>query len=192
MRLQEFVTVLVRDPRTQKEDSWHSYIDYEIFIHVSIKYISADSLRSYCCFCPSQGSLWGINGISLYHFWDAGGYYSPFNSWDAVEEVRQVGQRQCRRSVTTGRRTCYSIHMGTPQCLATETILSFGYQLEDCHSQGCLTVIEVCCPGIHGKTTFFSSYYLVICTSNYPEFFFLPSYLLQCGCFQCTLTFILC
>lgn len=57
MRLQEFVTVLVRDPRTQKEDSWHSYIDYEIFIHVSIKYISADSLRSYCCFCPSQGSL---------------------------------------------------------------------------------------------------------------------------------------
>uniref|UniRef100_A0A8C9FB58 Uncharacterized protein n=1 Tax=Pavo cristatus TaxID=9049 RepID=A0A8C9FB58_PAVCR len=33
----EFVTVLVRDPRTQKEDSWHSYIDYEIFIHVSIK-----------------------------------------------------------------------------------------------------------------------------------------------------------
>lgn len=37
MHLQEFVTVLVRDPRTQKEDSWHSYIDYEIFIHVSIK-----------------------------------------------------------------------------------------------------------------------------------------------------------
>lgn len=37
MRLQEFVTVLVRDPRIQKEDSWHSYIDYEIFIHVCIK-----------------------------------------------------------------------------------------------------------------------------------------------------------
>ncbi|KAK4826241.1 hypothetical protein QYF61_006593 [Mycteria americana] len=35
MRLQEFVTVLVRDPRTQKEDSWHSYIDYEIFIHTN-------------------------------------------------------------------------------------------------------------------------------------------------------------
>ncbi|NXO00114.1 SNX10 protein, partial [Rhinopomastus cyanomelas] len=32
---QEFVTVLVRDPRTQKEDSWHSYIDYEIFIHTN-------------------------------------------------------------------------------------------------------------------------------------------------------------
>ncbi|PKU41462.1 sorting nexin-10 isoform x1 [Limosa lapponica baueri] len=31
----EFVTVLVRDPRTQKEDSWHSYIDYEIFIHTN-------------------------------------------------------------------------------------------------------------------------------------------------------------
>lgn len=37
MHLQEFVTVLVRDPRTHKEDSWHSYIDYEIFIHVSTK-----------------------------------------------------------------------------------------------------------------------------------------------------------
>ncbi|KAJ7407223.1 Sorting nexin-10 [Pitangus sulphuratus] len=33
MICKEFVTVLVRDPRTQKEDSWHSYIDYEIFIH---------------------------------------------------------------------------------------------------------------------------------------------------------------
>uniref|UniRef100_A0A8C0FW03 Uncharacterized protein n=1 Tax=Chelonoidis abingdonii TaxID=106734 RepID=A0A8C0FW03_CHEAB len=32
-RPSEFVTVLVRDPRTQKEDSWHSHIDYEIFIH---------------------------------------------------------------------------------------------------------------------------------------------------------------
>lgn len=36
MRSQEFVTVLVRDPRIHKEDSWHSHIDYEIFIHVSI------------------------------------------------------------------------------------------------------------------------------------------------------------
>uniref|UniRef100_A0A8D0B1A3 Sorting nexin 10 n=1 Tax=Salvator merianae TaxID=96440 RepID=A0A8D0B1A3_SALMN len=32
---QEFVTVLVRDPRIQKEDFWHSYIDYEIFIHTN-------------------------------------------------------------------------------------------------------------------------------------------------------------
>ncbi|XP_026529402.1 sorting nexin-10 isoform X2 [Notechis scutatus] len=32
---QEFVTVLVRDPRLQKEDFWHSYIDYEIFIHTN-------------------------------------------------------------------------------------------------------------------------------------------------------------
>ncbi|XP_034985177.1 sorting nexin-10 isoform X1 [Zootoca vivipara] len=32
---QEFVTVLVRDPRIKKEDSWHSHIDYEIFIHTN-------------------------------------------------------------------------------------------------------------------------------------------------------------
>ncbi|KAM6450217.1 sorting nexin-10 isoform 1-T1 [Liasis olivaceus] len=32
---QEFVTVLVRDPQLQKEDFWHSYIDYEIFIHTN-------------------------------------------------------------------------------------------------------------------------------------------------------------
>ncbi|KAI4585345.1 hypothetical protein MJG53_020645 [Ovis ammon polii x Ovis aries] len=30
MPLQEFVSVWVRDPRIQKEDFWHSYIDYEI------------------------------------------------------------------------------------------------------------------------------------------------------------------
>ncbi|KAK9396347.1 sorting nexin-10 [Crotalus adamanteus] len=32
---QEFVTVWVRDPKLQKEDFWHSYIDYEIFIHTN-------------------------------------------------------------------------------------------------------------------------------------------------------------
>ncbi|XP_060638037.1 sorting nexin-10 [Anolis sagrei] len=32
---QEFVTVLVRDPQLQREDYWHSYIDYEIFIHTN-------------------------------------------------------------------------------------------------------------------------------------------------------------
>ncbi|XP_053116219.1 sorting nexin-10 isoform X2 [Hemicordylus capensis] len=31
---EEFVTVLVRDPRIQK-DTWHSHIDYEIFIHTN-------------------------------------------------------------------------------------------------------------------------------------------------------------
>uniref|UniRef100_S4R1A0 Sorting nexin 10 n=1 Tax=Mus musculus TaxID=10090 RepID=S4R1A0_MOUSE len=30
---EEFVSVWVRDPRIQKEDFWHSYIDYEICIH---------------------------------------------------------------------------------------------------------------------------------------------------------------
>ncbi|KAH0509489.1 Sorting nexin-10 [Microtus ochrogaster] len=33
MPSQEFVSVWVRDPRIQKEDFWHSYIDYEICIH---------------------------------------------------------------------------------------------------------------------------------------------------------------
>ncbi|XP_072507085.1 sorting nexin-10 isoform X2 [Notamacropus eugenii] len=31
----EFVSVWVRDPRIQKEDFWHSYIDYEICIHTN-------------------------------------------------------------------------------------------------------------------------------------------------------------
>ncbi|KAF5927736.1 hypothetical protein HPG69_000642 [Diceros bicornis minor] len=35
MPLQEFVSVWVRDPRIQKEDFWHSYIDYEICIHTN-------------------------------------------------------------------------------------------------------------------------------------------------------------
>ncbi|MGH0146317.1 UNVERIFIED_CONTAM: hypothetical protein FKN15_016988 [Acipenser sinensis] len=30
---QEFVSVWVRDPRIQKEDSWQSYVDYEICVH---------------------------------------------------------------------------------------------------------------------------------------------------------------
>uniref|UniRef100_A0A8V8TMW7 Sorting nexin 10 n=1 Tax=Homo sapiens TaxID=9606 RepID=A0A8V8TMW7_HUMAN len=32
---EEFVSVWVRDPRIQKEDFWHSYIDYEICIHTN-------------------------------------------------------------------------------------------------------------------------------------------------------------
>ncbi|XP_039592416.1 sorting nexin-10B isoform X3 [Polypterus senegalus] len=31
----EFVSVWVRDPRVQKEDSWHSFIDYEICLHTN-------------------------------------------------------------------------------------------------------------------------------------------------------------
>ncbi|MGH0138552.1 UNVERIFIED_CONTAM: hypothetical protein FKN15_038818 [Acipenser sinensis] len=32
---QEFVSVWVRDPRIQKEDSWQSYVDYEICVHTN-------------------------------------------------------------------------------------------------------------------------------------------------------------
>lgn len=31
----EFVSVWVRDPRIQKEDSWQSYVDYEICVHTN-------------------------------------------------------------------------------------------------------------------------------------------------------------
>ncbi|XP_007898693.1 sorting nexin-10 [Callorhinchus milii] len=31
----EFISVWVRDPRIQKEDSWQSYVDYEICIHTN-------------------------------------------------------------------------------------------------------------------------------------------------------------
>ncbi|XP_043922719.1 sorting nexin-10 [Protopterus annectens] len=31
----EFISVWVRDPRIQKEDFWHSYLDYEICIHTN-------------------------------------------------------------------------------------------------------------------------------------------------------------
>lgn len=65
MRLQEFVTVLVRDPRTQKEDSWHSYIDYEIFIHVSIK-ISAEILWALIVVSVQARVLFGVLMEFLY------------------------------------------------------------------------------------------------------------------------------
>ncbi|MEQ2215071.1 Sorting nexin-11, partial [Xenoophorus captivus] len=32
----EFVAVRVQDPRIQNEGSWNSYVDYKIFLHVSI------------------------------------------------------------------------------------------------------------------------------------------------------------
>ncbi|XP_069504320.1 sorting nexin-10 [Ambystoma mexicanum] len=35
MRLQEVTSVWVRDPQLQKEDYWHSYIDYEICVHTN-------------------------------------------------------------------------------------------------------------------------------------------------------------
>ncbi|XP_048473789.1 sorting nexin-10B isoform X5 [Rhincodon typus] len=31
----EFISVWVRDPRVKKEDSWHSYVDYEICVHTN-------------------------------------------------------------------------------------------------------------------------------------------------------------
>ncbi|XP_078391311.1 sorting nexin-10B [Cetorhinus maximus] len=31
----EFISVWVRDPRIKKEDSWHSYVDYEICVHTN-------------------------------------------------------------------------------------------------------------------------------------------------------------
>ncbi|XP_059801071.1 sorting nexin-10B isoform X2 [Hypanus sabinus] len=31
----EFITVWVRDPRVQKEDSWQSFVDYEICVHTN-------------------------------------------------------------------------------------------------------------------------------------------------------------
>lgn len=34
---QEFVAVRVQDPRVQSEGSWNSYVDYKIFLHVSIR-----------------------------------------------------------------------------------------------------------------------------------------------------------
>lgn len=34
---QEFVAVRVQDPRIQNEGSWNSYVDYKIFLHVSMK-----------------------------------------------------------------------------------------------------------------------------------------------------------
>lgn len=33
---QEFIAVRVQDPRVQNEGSWNSYVDYKIFLHVSI------------------------------------------------------------------------------------------------------------------------------------------------------------
>uniref|UniRef100_A0AAY4A0W7 PX domain-containing protein n=1 Tax=Denticeps clupeoides TaxID=299321 RepID=A0AAY4A0W7_9TELE len=33
MSLQEFTSVWVRDPRIQREDFWHAYMDYEVCIH---------------------------------------------------------------------------------------------------------------------------------------------------------------
>lgn len=34
--MNELISVWVRDPRIQKEDFWHAYLDYEICIHVSV------------------------------------------------------------------------------------------------------------------------------------------------------------
>lgn len=35
--MQQVISVWVRDPRIQKNDFWHAYIDYEICLHVSKK-----------------------------------------------------------------------------------------------------------------------------------------------------------
>lgn len=35
--LQEFVAVRVQDPRIHNEGSWNSFVDYKIFLHVSVE-----------------------------------------------------------------------------------------------------------------------------------------------------------
>ncbi|KAB0395924.1 hypothetical protein E2I00_016709 [Balaenoptera physalus] len=68
MPLQEFVSVWVRDPRIQKEDFWHSYIDYEICIHVSMPSVvdrnhiqtfleSIEMGSDFICDCIEQGVI---------------------------------------------------------------------------------------------------------------------------------------
>lgn len=51
MPLQEFVSVWVRDPRIQKEDFWHSYIDYEICIHVSMQSVVMEIILIFSGIC---------------------------------------------------------------------------------------------------------------------------------------------
>uniref|UniRef100_A0A8C6PX16 Sorting nexin 10b n=1 Tax=Nothobranchius furzeri TaxID=105023 RepID=A0A8C6PX16_NOTFU len=41
--MQQLISVWVRDPRIQKNDFWHAYIDYEICLHVSKTMKTVDS-----------------------------------------------------------------------------------------------------------------------------------------------------
>lgn len=59
--MQQVISVWVRDPRIQKNDFWHAYIDYEICLHVSKMFrraaqISVHSTREACCdMCVTLG-----------------------------------------------------------------------------------------------------------------------------------------
>lgn len=44
--MQQVISVWVRDPRIQKNDFWHAYIDYEICLQVS-KMMKGSSLNPY-------------------------------------------------------------------------------------------------------------------------------------------------
>lgn len=46
---QELTTVRVQDPRVQNEGSWNSYVDYKIFLHVSmerLEWVDIDRVES--------------------------------------------------------------------------------------------------------------------------------------------------
>lgn len=62
--MQQVISVWVRDPRIQKNDFWHAYMDYEICLHVSTTVEKIVSLMSFpCSNCVAAVSCFQTNSV---------------------------------------------------------------------------------------------------------------------------------
>ncbi|XP_051574438.1 sorting nexin-10B isoform X1 [Myxocyprinus asiaticus] len=89
--MQEFTAVWVRDPRIQKEDFWHAYMDYEICIHTnSLAFTKKSSCvrRRYSEFVWLRKKL-QENAMLITHL----PKLPPKNPFFSLNNAREIGAR---------------------------------------------------------------------------------------------------
>uniref|UniRef100_A0A8C1LJF7 Sorting nexin-10B-like n=1 Tax=Cyprinus carpio TaxID=7962 RepID=A0A8C1LJF7_CYPCA len=89
--MQEFTGVWVRDPRIQKEDFWHAYMDYEICIHTnSLAFTKKSSCvrRRYSEFVWLRKKL-QENAMLITHL----PKLPPKNPFFSLNNAREIGAR---------------------------------------------------------------------------------------------------
>ncbi|KAF4103458.1 hypothetical protein G5714_016341 [Onychostoma macrolepis] len=89
--MQEFTGVWVRDPRIQKEDFWHAYMDYEICIHTnSLAFTKKSSCvrRRYSEFVWLRKKL-QENAMLITHL----PRLPPKNPFFSLNNAREIGAR---------------------------------------------------------------------------------------------------
>ncbi|KAL7874180.1 hypothetical protein SRHO_G00051500 [Serrasalmus rhombeus] len=131
--MQEFISVWVRDPRIQKEDFWHAYMDYEICVHTnSLAFTKKSSCvrRRYSEFVWLRQKLQD-NALLLVHLPEL----PPKNPFFSLNNARQISARM------EGLRHFLEEIVGSPVLLSDSCLHLF------LQSQLSVKKIEACAEG---------------------------------------------